>query len=238
MASDPDLYSLLLNGTWKGIYIFDCILTNGQRPNGLTFGGEQLSLSNMMYLIWVFPTNREARAYFTFCVKTGWNLETVAPTFAEPSKKTAKKLQDLTSAKGSGQIQDIFVCKGDYGQLGFNLRNITVMAVVGNVVTKFTLSSFDNTLGQFEIIAKGLVFVETQLLAHRSEEGDPLRKAHHHHDLMICSFCGDGSKHLGTCSRCRLARYCSSECQESHHAMKGPNGHRGFCKAVAKAKGN
>jgi hypothetical protein len=50
-------------------------------------------------------------------------------------------------------------------------------------------------------------------------------------DDMLCAFCKCSDKGLKECTRCRLVRYCSKECQTAH--WKATAGHRKFCVPVA-----
>ncbi|KAL4439771.1 hypothetical protein ABPG75_002772 [Micractinium tetrahymenae] len=71
----------------------------------------------------------------------------------------------------------------------------------------------------------------TQVVSQQAREAPTFWQAHK--AAPRCSFCGDVPPHARRCGRCRVAVYCSKDCQLKHWRA----GHRSECARLATAAG-
>jgi hypothetical protein len=146
------------NGIWKGIYLHDCV-----RISDIQIGRKIFKLNMMIQFVWAFPTKREATDYHRNRVKNGTIGEEKAPmNNADYSLEVSRKIKKRSIELGVKELDQLFVITSTRNEY------VSIMASVGNVVTKIYLSLFGSSqMDGVEIAARVLVYLDDRLLANR-----------------------------------------------------------------------
>jgi hypothetical protein len=198
-----------------------------------TIGGHQVQPMGIVQFIRVFPTDLAAAEYTRNTIETKSIGEEQGPLGSKHCLRLTSMVKRASKDAGALDVRRVHVIKG---QTRMILAD-SVVAAVKNVSTKVYISltegdHFDDAV--CHLSAKALGYLDRQLEESRSTSKASMQKAlYQRPDLTACAYCGkDDEKSLKSCSRCKQSRYCGVECQKKHFAMKGPFGHKPFCKIV------
>jgi len=219
-----------LDGKYKGV----CIHQSSHRAmmtTNIHLGDEIVPSGCIIQFIYSFPTNVAANEYTRLRVENKNIGEEKAPLHAKEDMHLKQKLKTMIEDMNLNEdARKMAVLRGGCGPL----TTLSVILAVGNVSTNiFIQSSSTNLDSSCWLVAKAVSYIDQQLQKFRTTDKSSMREAHHGFDMTLCAYCGKGTETLKKCTRCSLARYCSVECQRAHWTMKGPFGHKKFCKRVA-----
>jgi hypothetical protein len=206
-------------------------------PPEVTVGEAHVTILDMIQFVRVFPTRTQARDYSRLLFENQKIGEENAPLHARNSSEHVKLLKTTAKSFGVQDLHKVYVLAGSINSFPLANATLSVLASVENGCTKIFISVIGEARDGILLAAKALAYLERQLVEHRSANVASLKEAWHHPDLTMCAYCGENSDHLKTCSRCKLSKYCSVDCQKEHWMMKGKFGHRKLCNDVTRARG-
>lgn len=227
-----------LDGKMKGLlgYSLDTSIEGMSGPTPCTMGAHSFSFWGMVQFIRVFPTDLAAAEYTRNMIVTKQIGEEKGPLNAKHDPQLTSFIQRAAKDADVENLCRLHVIKSE-GMVNGMIFGISIVASVGNVSTKIFIQVHDE--GSIDNVAchlgtKALAYLSRQLQEHRTTDAALIPEAAHHPpDLTVCAYCGnDDEGLLKSCSRCKLSRYCGVDCQKKHFAMKGPFGHKPFCKNV------
>lgn len=215
-----------LSGTWRGI-----VANLAMMPSLVKLGSHSFQSCFVAQFVRAFPTNLAAKEYVRLIIEKKLIGEEGPPlkaTFNPDLTRTLRKMfkEDVED------YHKVHVIKGQAGPLS----SISVVFAVGNVSTKIFVQTMGGGEEQMRaachLVAKAASYLERQLRESRSTNPSRMKEAPHHHpDLTVCAYCGQDAPPK-TCSRCKLSKYCSADCQKKHWEMRGPFAHKPFCNGV------
>jgi hypothetical protein len=229
---DPQFDSL--NGTWKGVWSYVQLNPVSQAAH---FGKRSAKPFTVMQFVRVFTTKLAAAEYTRVMFKNKKVGEEGPPLNARDKPSLVKLFKKKAKEFGVTGLQQTHVLQGTSGLSGIG-QSFSFVTAVESISTKvFVVVPVDG--GEeiaCHIVAKAVAYLDRQLREYRSSSPSSVQEAPFPpSDLTVCAFCGkdDSAIDLKACSRCKLARYCSAECQKKHWMKKGEFGHNRFCKAAS-----
>jgi MYND finger len=231
-GEDPRFFRL--NGTFRGLISYVCSWPGLHFPS-FPHG----TVLEFIQFIRVFSTKLEASEYTRTMIEAKEIGEESPPLNSKENSNAIKLLKKKAKELGVTDLSRVMVLEGSHmmmSTLGFNV--FSFVATIGNVSTKLFLCILqgDHRMA-CEVAARAFAYLHSVLHKYRSNDPSSLPEAppFHHPDQTLCAYCGKASDSLKMCTRCKLARYCSRDCQ-SEHWGQALFGHKKLCKAVASGK--
>jgi len=216
-----------LQGTWQGVFVHQ-----SYPPSVIKLGDHSLRSGFVVQFVRVLPTDLAAKEYTRLTIENKKIGEEKPPLSAKDDPELASSLRKMMKDMGVEDVHKVHVLRGQAGP-GIS---ISAVLAVGNVSMKMFVQKLGTeTQSLCHIVAKAASYLDRQLRELRTTSQSRMPEAPHHHpDLTLCAYCGKEDSPLKACSRCKLARYCSVDCQKQHWDMRGPWAHRPFCKRVVR----